>query len=140
MSSQPLVQWNYVIYFHIRCSSLTILCTSFRGKKHNSKEIVNMQGLFVLTADSVDMTTYPLTIYYHIIERVYLIYRLFILFISTFSCLLFLYTVSWRHKRLPPCQYRYVVSYYVLYVINTINKHLTLSYHVCTYDTKKVPI
>ena len=45
------------------------------------------------------MTTYPLRKYYYIIESVYFIYRLFILFISTLSSLLFLYTVSWRYKR-----------------------------------------
>ena len=44
----------------------------------------------------VDMTTYPLTKYYCIVERVSFIYRLFILFISSFSFLLFLYTVPWR--------------------------------------------
>ena len=45
------------------------------------------------------MTTYPLRKCYYIIESVYFIYRLFILFISTLSSLLFLYTVSWRYKR-----------------------------------------
>ena len=30
---------------------------------HNSKEIVNIQGLFVLTVDYVDMTAPPLTKY-----------------------------------------------------------------------------
>ena len=57
------------------------------------------------------MTPYALTKYYYIVERVHLIYRLFILFISAFSFLLFVYTVSWRHK-----------SDYL------------------SYDTKKVPI
>ena len=66
---------------------------------YNSKEIVNIQGLFVLTVGYVDVDTNPLTKYYYIIERVYLILRLFILFITMFSFLLFLYTVSWRHKR-----------------------------------------
>ena len=46
-----------------------------------------------------DMTTYPLTKYYYITETVYFICKLFILFIITFSFLLFLYTVSWRYKR-----------------------------------------
>ena len=36
----------------------------------NSKEIVNIQGLLVLTVGYVDMTTFPLTKYYYIIERV----------------------------------------------------------------------
>ena len=66
---------------------------------HNSKEIVNIQGLFVLTVGYVDMTTYPLLKYHYIIERSYLIYRLFILFISMFSFSLQLERVSWRHER-----------------------------------------
>ena len=54
---------------------------------HNSKEIVNVQGLFLLTVGHVDMITYPVTKYYYIIERVYFIYWLFILFISKYhSC------------------------------------------------------
>ena len=56
---------------------------------HKEKEIVNLQGLLVLIVGYVDMIIYPLTKYYYIIERVYFIYRLFILFISTFSFLLF---------------------------------------------------
>ena len=66
---------------------------------HNSKEIVNIQVLLVLTVGYVDMATYLLTKYYYIIERVYLIYTLFILFISTLSLLLFFYTVSWSYTR-----------------------------------------
>ena len=80
MSSQPIVQWNYVyiiVYFHI-------FRTSFWKRVHNSKEIINIQGLFILTVANVDMTTYPLTKYYYIIEKVYFIHRLFVLFISTF--------------------------------------------------------
>ena len=65
----------------------------------NLKEIVNIQVLFVLTLGYVDMATYPLTKYYYITERVYFIYTLFILLISTLSSLLFLYTVSWRYKK-----------------------------------------
>ena len=59
-------------------------CTSFRKRALNSKDIVNIQILFVLTVGDVDMTTYPLRKYYYIIERIFFIYRLFILFISTF--------------------------------------------------------
>ena len=98
-------------------------CTSFWKRVHNSKEIVNIQGLFVLTVGYVDMTTYPLTKYYYIIERVYFIYRLFILFISTFSFLLFLYTVSWRYKR----DYLHasidILFYIMFYIINTMKKY-----------------
>ena len=38
---------------------------------HNLKETVNIQGLFVLTIGNVDMTTYALTKYYYIIERLF---------------------------------------------------------------------
>ena len=65
---------------------------------HNLKEIVNLQNLFVLAGRYLDMTTNPLKEYYCTIERVYFIYKLFILFISTFSFLLFLCGVSWREK------------------------------------------
>ena len=41
----------------------------------------------------------PLTKYYYIIERVYFIYRFFILFFGTLSFLLFLHSVSWRYNR-----------------------------------------
>ena len=51
MASQPIVQWNYIIYFRIR------------GSVFN-----NIQGLFILNIDYVDMTTHPLT-NYHNIER-----------------------------------------------------------------------
>ena len=94
---------------------------------HNSKEIVNIQGLFVFTVGYVDMTTYPVTKYYYIIERVYFIYRLFILFIVTLSFLLLLYIVSWR------CMREYLHA-----SINTLfymKKHLTLLCHVPTYNT-----
>ena len=93
MSSQPIVQLNYIIYFHIRGSFLTTFCTSFWKRVHNSKEIVNIQGLLILTVGYIDMIIYPLTKYYYITERVYLVYRLFILFIRRLSFLLLLYTL-----------------------------------------------
>ena len=74
MSSQSIVRWNYVIYVHIRDSFFNNFLHQFWKRKHNSKEIVNIQGLFVLT----------ITIGY--------------LFISIFSSLLFLFAVSWRYK------------------------------------------
>ena len=78
-------------------SFLSTFYTSFRKIVHNLKEIVNLLGL--LACLFVDIKTYPLTKYYYFYERVYFIYRLFILFISTFSFLRFLYSVSWRYKR-----------------------------------------
>ena len=74
---------EFVIYFHIRGSFLATFCTSFWRKVHNSKEIVNIQGLFAFTVSY--------------------------LFISTFSFLLFLHTVSWRYEEtldsFIPCSY-----------------------------------
>ena len=61
------------IFSYSKFFFLTTFRTSFWKRVHNSKEIVNIQGLFVL------IVCY--------------------LFISTFSFLLFLYTVSWRYKR-----------------------------------------
>ena len=51
-----------------------------------SKEIVNIQGLFVLTIGYLDMTTYLPTKYYYNIESVYFIYTLFMVFISKYIC------------------------------------------------------
>ena len=90
---------------------LRTFCTSFWKRVHNSKEIVNIQDLFVLTVGNVDMTTYPLTKYYYIIEKVYFIYRLFVLFISTFQFLLFLHTASWRYKRDHPHDSIYIYCF-----------------------------
>ena len=117
---------------------LTTFWTSFWKKVHNSKEIVNMQGLFVLTVGYVDMTTYLVTKYYYIIERVYFIYRLFILFISTLSFLLFLYIASWRYKRNYFHASIDTLLYIMFYIISTMKKQ-TL-FHVCTYDIREVPI
>ena len=110
MSSQPIME-------------LTTFCTSFWKRVPNSKEIVNIQDLFVLTVGYVDMTTYLLTKYYYIIERVYFICRLFVSFISTLSFLLFLYTVSWRYNR----DYLHAsidILFYIMFcAINAVKKH-----------------
>ena len=57
-----------------------------------------------------------------------------------FLMCLFLCTVSWRDKR----DYLYanvdILFYIMFYIINTMKRHSTLFYHVCTYDTKKVLI
>ena len=116
MSSQLIVQWNYIIFFYIWGSFLTTFCTSFWKKVHNSKK--NCKSARFVCFDlwlHRYQNIYTLTKYYYIIERVYFIYKLLILFISTFSFLLLLYTVSWKYERLPPCQHRYFVLYYVLY-------------------------
>ena len=66
MSSQLIIQWNYIIYFLIRSSFFKTFYTSFCKRVHNSKEIVKFQGLFVLTVVYVDMKAYPLTKCYYI--------------------------------------------------------------------------
>ena len=73
---------------------LTPISTAFWKIAHNLKEIVNVQVLFVLTVGYINMTTTPLRKYCYIIKGAYFIYRLFILFISTLSLFMFLYTVS----------------------------------------------
>ena len=123
MSNQLIVQWNYITHFHIRDSFLTTFCRSFWKRAHNSKEIVNIQGLFVLTVGYVDVTTYPLTKYYYIIERVYFFYKVFVLFISTLSILLFLYTVLWRYKRYYLHASTDILFYIMFYITNTVKKH-----------------
>ena len=79
------------------------------------KEIVNIQGFFVLNIGYVDMTTYAPIKYYYTNERVCFIYRLFALFISTMSFLLLLYTASWKYKSNYLRANKDFVLYYVLY-------------------------
>ena len=123
MFSQSIVQWNYIIYFHIRGSFFNNFLHHFWKRVNNSKGIVNLQGLLMLIVVYVDMNTYPLTKYYYIIERVYFIYQLFILFIIIFSFLLFLFTESWRYKR----DYLHtnidILIYILLHIMNTTKKH-----------------
>ena len=100
MSSQPIVQWIYVIYFHPWGSFFSNLLHQCLEKGPSRKKERNCKSTrFVYVHRWLrDMTTHPLTKYY-IIERLYFLYRLFILFISIFLFLLLLYTVSWRYKR-----------------------------------------
>ena len=76
-----------------------------------------MKGLFVLTVGYVDITTYPLTKYYYIIERVYIIYELFILFVSTLSFWLFLHKRYYLHTSID------ILLYIMFYIINTMKKY-----------------
>ena len=131
MSSEPIVQWNYIIYFHIRGSFLNNFQHQFLAKNSFIEKAVNLKSLFLLTVGYVDMTTYPLTKYYYNIERVYLIYRFFIFFISTFSFLLFLYTVSCRYER----DYLYVsvdilFLHYVLNYLHDEDSFIPLSLQI----------
>ena len=76
--------------------------------------------------------------YYYVIERVYFIYRLLLVFIITFSFLLFLYTVSWRYNR----DYLHasidILFYIMFYIINMIKKYFFMPPSYIQY--KKVPI
>ena len=120
MSSQLIVLWNYIIYFHIRDSFFNNFLQQFWNRLHNLKEIIDIQGLFVLNVSYIGMTIYLVIKYYYIIERGYFIYRLIILFISTLSFLLFLYTVSQRYMR----DYLHAIIniwfYIMFYIINTM--------------------
>ena len=75
-----------------------IFYTSFWKRVHNSKESGNLQDLFVLTVGYVDMSTYPLSEYYYVIKEAHRFFMC-LLFINTFSFLLFLGAASWSHKR-----------------------------------------
>ena len=126
MSSQLIVHRDYIIYFHIRGSFLTTFYTSFWKRVHNSKEIVNIQGLFVLTVG---------------LQKEYILFIdcLYYLSVHCYSCC-FLYTVSWRYMK----DYFHVsiniLFYIMFYIINTMKKHWTLLCQIRTFDTKKVPI
>ena len=100
MSSQLIVQCSYIIYFHVQGSFSAIFCTSCLKRVHIPKKKCK-SARFVCFDRWLRryQNIHPLTKYYYITERVYFIYNLFILFISTFSFLLFSYTVSWRYKR-----------------------------------------
>ena len=113
----------YNILSDSRFFFLTIFCTGFRKTVHNSKEIVNMRGLFVLTVGYVYMTTLPVANYCYIIERVYFIYRLLVLFMRTLSFLLFLYTVSWSYKKNYLHASIDILFYNMFCIINTMKKH-----------------
>ena len=127
MSSQSIVLWNYIIYFHIRgCFSKNFLHW-FWKKVHNSKEIVNIQCLFVWTVGNIDMTTSLITKHYYIIGKVYfyIIYRYIVIFP------VFIYSITEVCERLPPCQYKYFPLYYVLYYSHdeeTLNSFMPRSY------------
>ena len=110
-----LSDWSLLFYV------LTISSNSFWKRLHNSKEIVNLQGLFVLTVGYLDITTYPLTKYYYVIKRAYFIYKFFIflLFTSTFSFWLLLYAASWSYKNA-----RIEILFYIIfYIVNAMKKH-----------------
>ena len=153
MSSQLIVQWNYIIQFHVLGPFLTAFLTSFFFfyEPVFGKECICSCKLLCRNCKSARFVCfyrwlrkfqniYPLIKFYCIIERVYFIHRLFILFIGTFSFLLFLYSVSWRQKR----DYLHasidILFEIMFHITNTMKKQQTLLYRLRTYDTTKVPI
>ena len=140
MSSQLIVQWNYIIYFYIWDSFFNNFLHQFLGKSAKFKRSCKSARFVYFDLwlrRYQNICTLPK--YYYSIERVYFNCRLLILFISTFSFLLFLYTVSWKYK----WDYLHasidILFYIVFYIINMMKKHWTLLYCLHTYD-KKVPI
>ena len=67
---------------------LTTFCTSFQKRVHSSKDIVNKQGLFVLTVGYVDMTIYPPTMLLK--EYILFIDCLYYLSVDCHSCCLYI--------------------------------------------------
>ena len=97
---------------------------------------MNIHGLFALTVCYGDINTYLPKKYYYIIERVYFIYRLFVLFISTLSSLLLLYKASWRYIR----EYLHVSTdilfYSMFYIINMMEKQTLYTTFVLTLQKR----
>ena len=87
MSSQPIVQWIYVIYFHPWGSFFSNLLHQCLEKGPSRKKERNCKSTrFVYVHRWLrDMTTHPLTKYY-IIERLYFLYRLYYLSVFFYSC------------------------------------------------------
>ena len=118
MPKRPIVQWNYIIYFHIRSLFLTIFCIIF---VHQCKRFVCSDGSW-RRYDHI-----PLKKYYYIIERVYFIYRLLYIFVSKLSFVLFLYTVLWWYK----WDYRHasiIILFYFIFYLLTRWRNISLLY------------
>ena len=98
---------------------LTTFCTSFWKRAHSSKEVVNIQGLFVLTVGYVDMTTYPPTILLK--EYVLFIGCLYYLSVHCHSCCLYIqHHGGIREITSTPVQ---IFCFIMFYIINTMKKH-----------------
>ena len=98
MSGQLIVQCNYIIYFHIRRSFFN----SFWKRVLDSKEIVNLQGLFVLTIINVDIKTYihQQSIIILLKEYILFIGCLYYFSVQFNSCYFYIRVMeSWRYKR-----------------------------------------
>ena len=83
---------------------------------HNSKEIVNLQDMFVLTVGYIDMTKYLLTKYCYVIERVSVIFIgcLYYLLVHFQTCCFYIqYHRGTREINAMPD--RYFALCYVLY-------------------------
>ena len=81
---------------------------------------------------------YPLTKYCDISERKYFDCKLLILFISTFSFLLFLYSIWWRYKRDYFLASIDILFEIMFYIVNMMKKHYSFKPHLCL-QYKKVP-
>ena len=130
MSNQPIVQWNYIIYFHIRSFFWTIFCIIL---VHQCKRFVCCDGLW-RRYDHI-----PLKKYYYIIERVYFIYRLLYIFVSKLSFVLFLYTVLWWYKR----DYRHasiIILFYFMFYLLTRWRNISLLYTTIMLAIRKKSI
>ena len=99
---------------------------------HNLKEIVNVQGLFVLNVAYVDMNIYLTQTITKLLKE----YILFIGYLYYLSghCHSWRYNTDYLHAGID------ILFYIMFYIINTMKKHETLLYHLLTYDTNKVPI
>ena len=92
---------------------------SFWKRVHNLKEIVNIQGLFVLTVGYVDMTTYPPTVLLK--EYVLFIGCLYYLSVHCHSCCLYIqHHGGIREITSTPVQ---IFCFIMFYIINTMKKH-----------------
>ena len=137
MSSQLIVQWNYIIYFYIWGSFFNNFLHQFLEKNAKFKRSCKSAKFVYFDLwlrRYQNICTLPK--YYYSIERVYFNCRLLILFISTFSLLLFLYRVTWKYKR----DYLHasvdVLFYIMFYIINMI-KDIGLFYTAFMPTIKK---
>ena len=138
MSSQLIVQWNYKIYIYICGSFFINFLHHFLEKSEKFKRSCK-SARFVYFDLWLRRYQNICTLCMTIVLKEYILIVGCILFISTFSFLLFLYRVSWKYKQ----DYLHasidILFYIMFYIINMMKKHWTLLYCLHTYD-KKVPV
>ena len=79
-------------------------------------------------------------IYIHIYTCICNIFIYIYTFIYIIYIHILLYTASWRYKKNCFQASINTLFYIKFYIINTMKKHKTLLHHVCSYNTKNVPI